>query len=195
VLAKVRHAQQLAVHRYNQRHLDACGPNAVVAARIVKNAPGAYVGVGAGSHVRGRLITWLPDSRLTIGGNCIVNARCVIESFGSVTVGDDTLFGFDVLVGDGRGHSIDWADRVEDAEIYRNPGTVNTRTLAHDPIAIGDGCWIGARAIILPGVTIGEGVTIGAASVVTKSIPPFSVAAGNPARVVKELEHRRPPGR
>lgn len=192
MLARLRQAQHAALHRYSSRLLTECGEDAVIAARVVRNAPGAHISVGARTHISGRLITWLPDSRITVGRDCAINARCVIEAFGTVSVGDECLFGFDVLIGDGRGHAIDWVDRAGDAEIYRNPGTVNHATLTHDPITIGDGVWIGARAIILPGVTIGEGSTIGAASVVTKSVPPFTVAAGNPARVVKELEHRRP---
>ena len=53
------------------------------------------------------------------------------------------------------------------------------------PVIIEDDVWIGARAIILPGVIIGKGSVIGAGAVVAKSIPPYSVAVGNPARVVK----------
>ena len=71
------------------------------------------------------------------------------------------------------------------------------QTLSHDPqapdfhgvigpVTIGDHVWIGARATILPGVTLGEGCVIGAGAVVTKSIPPYSIAVGNPARVIKE---------
>lgn len=56
------------------------------------------------------------------------------------------------------------------------------------PIIIGNDCWIGANVIILPGVSIGEGCTIGAGSVVTKSIPPFSVAYGNPCRVQRTIQ-------
>lgn len=55
------------------------------------------------------------------------------------------------------------------------------------PVRIGNDCWIGGCVIILPGVTIGEGSTIGAGSVVTKDIPPFSVAVGAPCRVKKTI--------
>lgn len=55
-------------------------------------------------------------------------------------------------------------------------------------VIIGDDCWIGAGVSILAGVHIGEGCTIGAGAVVTKPIPPFSVAVGSPARVVKQVE-------
>jgi acetyltransferase-like isoleucine patch superfamily enzyme len=55
------------------------------------------------------------------------------------------------------------------------------------PIRIEDDCWIGGNVTILPGVTIGRGCTVGAGAVVTKSLPPYSVALGAPARVVKTL--------
>ncbi len=53
------------------------------------------------------------------------------------------------------------------------------------PVVIEDDVWIGSRVIILPGVTIGKGSVIGASAVVTKSVPPYSVVAGNPAKIVK----------
>ena len=56
------------------------------------------------------------------------------------------------------------------------------------PVVIGNDCWIGGNTTIMPGVTIGKGCTIGAGSVVTKSIPDFSVAIGSPARVVKTVD-------
>jgi acetyltransferase-like isoleucine patch superfamily enzyme len=194
VIARLQQLQQRSFHRLNLRHLDACGKGSVVSARIVRHAAGGRIEVGRYCHLRGRLITWLPDSRLIIGDNCILNARSVLECYESVTIGADALISFDVLIGDGRGHSVDWADRVGDQKIYRTPHAINTETMSYRPVAIGRGCWIGARAIILPGVTIGDGCTIGAGSVVTKSVPEFSVAAGNPARVVRKLEHRRPGG-
>lgn len=192
MIARLQQLQQQSFHRLNYRRLDACGADSVVSARIVRHATGGRIEVGRYCHLRGRLITWLPESHLSIGDNCIVQARTVIECYESVTIGTDTMIGFDVLIGDGRGHSVDWADRVRDQEIYRTPNAINTKTMSYRPVDIGPGCWIGARVIILPGVRIGEGCTIGAGSVVTKPIPDFSVAAGNPARVVRHLEHRRP---
>lgn len=55
-------------------------------------------------------------------------------------------------------------------------------------VTIGNDCWIGGNTVILPGVTIGDGVTIGASSVVTKSIPSYSIAVGSPARVIRQVE-------
>ena len=56
-------------------------------------------------------------------------------------------------------------------------------------VHIDDDCWIGGGVYVLAGVTIGRGVTVGAGSVVTKSVEPFTVVAGNPARVIKKLEN------
>lgn len=70
---------------------------------------------------------------------------------------------------------------------YRSPKfTPVTR-----PITIGDNCWLAAKVSVMPGVTIGEGTVVGACAVVTKDLPPWSVAVGNPCRVVgkRELDH------
>ena len=55
------------------------------------------------------------------------------------------------------------------------------------PIKICDNAWIGMNCIILKGVTIGEGAIVGAGSVVTKSVPPWTIVGGNPAKVIKEI--------
>ena len=56
------------------------------------------------------------------------------------------------------------------------------------PVVIGDDCWIGGHAVILPGVTIGRGCTVAAASVVTRDVEPWSVVMGSPARVVRKVK-------
>jgi len=56
------------------------------------------------------------------------------------------------------------------------------------PVHIGKGAWVGAGSTILPGVTVGKHAIVGAASVVTKDVPDYAVAVGNPARVIKYLE-------
>lgn len=64
--------------------------------------------------------------------------------------------------------------------------TSPTMDLMPKPIILGDGAWVAARAIILPGVTVGEGAVVGAGSVVTKDVAPWTVVAGNPAREIKK---------
>ena len=65
-------------------------------------------------------------------------------------------------------------------------------TTASAPVRIRRGAWIGARAIVLKGVTVGVGSVVGAGAVVTKDVPDWTIVAGNPARVIREIpEHER----
>lgn len=102
--------------------------------------------------------------------------RChstVILDCGLVTIGDRVMFGPYVSLFAAT-HETEVQSRRQGVEFAR-------------PVTIGNDCWIGGQTTILPGVTIGNGCTIGAGSVVTKDIPPFSVAIGSPARVIKKV--------
>lgn len=108
-----------------------------------------------------------------IGSDCYINFNCTILDEGKVTIGDRAFIGPGVslltachgITAEERRQGVEWSE----------------------PVTIGADCWIGAGAMILPGVTIGEGSTIGADSVVTRSVPPREVWAGNPARLIKKL--------
>ncbi len=72
---------------------------------------------------------------------------------------------------------------------YTNPELpVSRQGVSVKPVVIGDECWIGANVVITSGVTIGKHAVVAAGSVVTKDVPPFSVVAGNPARLVKRYD-------
>lgn len=158
----------------------------------VRKWRGGSISVGDGAYIRGHLVTHLENSRLTIGGQTIVNARTVLESLSSVEVGEQCLISFDVIITDVRHHSLDWADRADDLRYWREHGTGNLEHMHAKPVVIESGVWIGARSIVLPGVTIGEGSIVGAGSVVTKDVPSFSIVGGNPATVIGQLDPRRP---
>ena len=109
---------------------------------------------------------------LRIGDNSGVGINC--EMNGSVTIGKDVMMGPEVVVYT-MGHR---HDRTDIPMMFQGMDDVS-------PVVIGNDVWIGRRAIILPGVTIGDGCIIGAGAVVSKNIPPYSIAVGVPARVVK----------
>ena len=111
-------------------------------------------------------------------GNRVVLQGVAILAYQSVEIGDDVLFGPMVTIMDSSGHPL--LGRGQSGEAAR---------IRSSPVRIENGAWIGMGAPILKGVRIGEGAVIGAHAVVSENIPPYCVAVGNPARVVKHLEH------
>jgi len=113
------------------------------------------------------------DPKIIIGNNFYANAGC--HFMGEITIGDDVMIGPKTIIW-GRDHGM-------------GSGTpMNKQPHSKKPIIIGHDVWIGAGVIILKGVEIGDGCVIGAGSIVTKSIPPYSIVVGNPARVIKKRD-------
>ena len=107
------------------------------------------------------------------GNNVYANFNLTLVDDTHIYVGDNTMFGPNVTVATA-GHPIL-------PELRQQGYQYNA------PIHIGENCWIGAGALILPGITIGDNVVIGAGSVVTKIIPSNVVAVGNPCRILREI--------
>lgn len=109
-----------------------------------------------------------------IGDNVFINYNCIILDCAKVTIGNDCDIAPNVQILTAT-HPIDPLLRRQKLEFAK-------------PVTIGNCVWIGAGAIILPGVTIGDGAVIGAGSVVTKDVPPNTVVAGNPARILEKKQ-------
>ena len=158
------------------------------------------------------------NNKITIGNDCMINCNFIFESDkGEIEIGDRCFinggtniifrskvkFGNDITVAwgctfyDHNSHSIDWRERkndmfqqfkdkeeTDDFIKNKNWDVVKTR-----PITIGDKVWIGFDCVILNGVTIGEGAILGAKSVVREDVEPWTMVTGNPARVIKRIEH------
>lgn len=123
-------------------------------------------------------------AHITIGPGTFVNVNCVFLDSASIRIGADVLVGPGVQLLTVT-HPLSAPERiVPPAE--RREGEAPYRTYAR-PIAIGDGAWIGAGAIVLPGVSIGANAVIGAGSIVTSDIPAGCLALGQPCRVQREL--------
>ena len=117
-----------------------------------------------------------------MGNNVSVNMNCTFVDCNKIIIGDNVLIASNVQLYTAA-HPIELAERyVQNAET----GQLVRHTYAL-PIKIGNGCWLGGGAIVLPGVTIGDGSVIGAGSVVTKDIPENSLAVGNPCRVIRKI--------
>ncbi len=93
--------------------------------------------------------------------------------YGPLTIGNDVMMGPDVMI------------FTQEHETERLDIPMRLQTAPKEPVFIGDDVWIGARVIILPGIRIGKGAIIGAGAVVTKDVPDYAVAAGNPARIIR----------
>lgn len=111
--------------------------------------------------------------RLHIGRDCWFNVDCFLNLGATITIGDRVAIGHQVMI---------LTDSHALGEQSRRAGP-----LAASPVQIGDGAWLGARALVLPGVTIGEGAVVAAGAVVTKSVAPNLLVGGVPARPIRDL--------
>lgn len=128
--------------------------------------------ISKGVLLKGRLRVRYPW-RLTIGRDSWIGEDCWIDNWESVIIGNDVCISQSAYICTG---NHDWADPYF--------------AIKPQPISIGDGAWIGARAVIGPGVELGVGAIAGIGSVVTSSVPAWEVHGGNPARFVKRRQIR-----
>ncbi|WP_072530690.1 sugar O-acetyltransferase [Bacteroides ilei] len=112
---------------------------------------------------------------IRLGEHVFINANCTFLDGAYITIGNHTLIGPNVQIYTPQ-HPIPFLERRENKEYAY-------------PVTIGEDCWIGGGAIILPGITIGDRCIIGAGSVVTKDIPSDCMAVGNPAIIKKKLSN------
>ena len=135
-----------------------------------------------GFHIgRGSLMRGLPTiygsgkwkSNLTIGERCLFNIHITIDLAAPVTIGNAVSVGPQTMLITGS-HQIG-------GSLHR------AGELTPKPIQLNDGCWLGARCTILPGVTVGEGAIVAAGSIVTKDVPPNTLVAGVPAKIKRQL--------
>ncbi len=113
---------------------------------------------------------------VTIGDRCLIGKGSGIVGHFSIEIGDDVFTGHHVYVTDAN-HG------YEDVTL-----PIGKQFAAPRPVSIGAGSWLGHGTVVLPGSMIGEHVVVGAGSVVTGKLPSFSVAVGNPARVIRQYE-------
>jgi len=109
---------------------------------------------------------------IKLGDRVFINANCTFLDGGTITIGDDCLIATNV--------------QVLTVSHDSNPQQRLEKNNYVDDVCIGNNVWIGAGAIILPGVSIGEGAVIGAGSVVTRSVPANTTVVGNPARPINQ---------
>lgn len=132
--------------------------------------------VGKNCYVEQPLHSNWAGKHVFIGDNFYSNFNLTLVDDGNIFIGDNVLIGPNVTVATA-GHPVNPELREKALQFNRE-------------VHIGSNVWIGANAVVLPGVTIGENSVIGAGSVVTKDIPSNVVAVGNPCRVLREISDR-----
>jgi len=151
-----------------------------------------YLQIGENSAVGGNFIFEAKDGFVSIGKDCwIGNSTFICNT--EITIEDNVVIAFGSTFYTHNSHSLNYLDRQKDIEKHiagmkagYNPMAIKDWTdVISKPIKICQNAWIGMNCIILKGVTIGEGAIVGAGSVVTKDVEPWTVVAGNPARIVK----------
>jgi acetyltransferase-like isoleucine patch superfamily enzyme len=137
----------------------------------------------------------LPFNQFSLGSKSTIEDFCTINNgVGDVVIGDNTLVGMSsVIIGPVNiGNNVIFAQNIVASGLnheYRDVSLpIHQQKIIVSPITIEDDCWIAANAVITAGVTIGKHSVIAAAAVVTKNVPAYSVAAGNPARVIKKYD-------
>jgi acetyltransferase-like isoleucine patch superfamily enzyme len=148
---------------------------------------GHAIVVGRHTRIRGELLTFAHGGEISIGEWCYVGEGTRIWSSASITIGNRVLISHSVNIFDSLTHPIRAAQRHEQIRQIYQSGHPRQLSLEENPVRIGDDAWIGAGAFVLRGVSIGEGAIVAAGAVVTKDVPPYTIAAGNPAVVVREL--------
>jgi acetyltransferase-like isoleucine patch superfamily enzyme len=134
-----------------------------------------------GAHTVFEPDVWLTapgDARIRIGGGTFLNIGVMVAALELVEIGDHCMFANGCFISDGS-HRFDDPEKPVPWQGFTTKG----------PTRIGDNVWCGAHVVITSGVTVGERSVIGANSVVTADIPPFSIAAGAPARVLRTIEY------
>lgn len=126
------------------------------------------------------------DATISIGDRCFIGKSHLVAAQ-RIDIEDDVIISWGVTVVDHNSHSLEANHRSKDVLDWMQ-GRKDWAGVKISPVRICSKSWIGFNAVILKGVTIGEGAVVGACSVVTKDVPPYTVVAGNPARVIRALE-------
>jgi acetyltransferase-like isoleucine patch superfamily enzyme len=149
------------------------GVNTKILPFSLLNASAGTISIGRNCYLDRNVVISCNGGDIKIGNHCSFNPNCVIYGHGGLVIGDDVrIAAGTVIVPANHGF------QNKDEKICNQP-------LSKKGIKIESNCWLGAGVTVLDGVVIGEGRVIGAASVVTENIPPYSVVAGNPAKLIK----------
>jgi acetyltransferase-like isoleucine patch superfamily enzyme len=175
------------VRRLNLKNLSFCGENSDISGLIDKRHKNSILTVGMNCLIEGTLVTETEKSRISIGNNVYIGGYTILDCAESIIIEDDVLISYQCILADTNNHSLRFSERKKDLADWRKGKKHDWNTTVSKPIQVKKGAWIGLRAVVLKGVTIGEGAIVGAGSVVIEDVPDWTIVAGNPARIIREI--------
>jgi acetyltransferase-like isoleucine patch superfamily enzyme len=140
-----------------------------------RGATGGWLTIGEGALISRGTILSCKNGPISVGPRANLGWRCVVSSVGGVVIEEAALFAGSCYVGGGRYH-------LDDPE----RSIASQGSFSKGAVRIGRGSWIGAHAVILDGVRVGDGAVVAAGAVVADDVPPLTIVAGVPARVIRE---------
>jgi acetyltransferase-like isoleucine patch superfamily enzyme len=165
--------------KFNKANIDIYPSKLIEKGAVIKIVGGGSIKIGKQFRMRAPAQILSYKGQIRIGDNCSLNQFSVVFGLGGLTIGNGVRIGTHTVIIPSN-HNFDRTD----IPIFKQGETMNG-------IVIEDDVWIGANCTICDGVVIGEGTVIGAGSVVTRSISPFSVAFGSPARVRRSRSEKQ----
>ncbi|OGI00442.1 MAG: hypothetical protein A2Y25_11870 [Candidatus Melainabacteria bacterium GWF2_37_15] len=148
--------------------------------------------IGAYSHILGHLFVYGHGGKISIGDYSYVGENSKIWSAKSIKIGNRVLISHNVNIFDNLTHPVDPYERhLHHKAIITKGFPKKMNNLSEKPVIIEDDAWICCMSIILRGVTIGKGAIVAAGTVVTKDVPPYTMVAGNPARIIREISDEK----
>lgn len=187
-----------AEKRYQMLSTIDCNPQKVRLGKIAQFLGGQYMTIGDGTSFGDGVYLTAWDTYhciqgnkdfeqhftpcLTIGKNCHFGAHNHITCINNVTIGDNLLTGKWITITDNSHGTTD------ESMLHTDP--IKRPLYSKGPVVIGHNVWIGDKATILPGVAIGDGAVIAANAVVTRDVPAFCIAVGNPIRIIKNKKEQ-----
>jgi acetyltransferase-like isoleucine patch superfamily enzyme len=148
---------------------------------------GGVITIGSSSSISGHIATETARSKVTIGNSVFIGGNTVIDCACEIVIEDQVLISYQCIIQDSDNHSSRFSIRKNDVSDWMRDKSHDWSTTPMRPVRICKGAWLGARSIILKGVTVGEGAIIGAGSVVTKDVEPWTIVGGNPARTIRRI--------
>jgi acetyltransferase-like isoleucine patch superfamily enzyme len=153
---------------------------------------GASLAIGTGCYI-GRYVELGPGGAISIGDYTSIQDRSILV--GDVRLGRYCVLSLNVLMTSGRHYFDRWPYLLIRDQDDRVSQSADLRREHSQPIVVEEDCWLGMNSVVMPGIKIGRGCVIGSNSVVTHDVPPYSVAVGSPARVVRRRFEFAPPDR